>query len=533
MYLEKINIIPQGMSSTLSNHLSDSALCINRDSVLSVENSSAYFVSIKDPVDELESDYMDIHDIIKISQSEKVRHHARGVISLCDEKCILEKYDYLFEEKIKIEEKRKKMKEVLSNRKINDINLIKFNNNNLSIEMRNNSILPFVFVRNEEGQYIRYNEEKNAALLSMCKISSENNRLKIEFESKLNKKIVPSVIVEDMIDELEYFKLIREYNNSDFMSNVKNITLRVPELIISLKENDKGEVVLFLDKDINKENNKYLNKLDNVLSLKKSNLTIEITGDDDLFPESHELLMRNENLLIENGELLIKDDGSLRFLEDLLAKSNKSLIEDSNINEVNEKLFIIDKVCKFINNNYIFINSYKKEFKDNLLKEIQNETLYNLIMKDNETGDISSSLLIKIVKKHLKTYNSKENVNKVTLSKDNIEAIFKKFYSIELPNNKSEYSNFIDDLDIKADIADNIANLLIKSIDTKFLLKDQLMVEFNKHTLSGLFSINKGSSHYRISDIIVDSYNNRLDKMTMKKIKDKELINNIVKGFRM
>ncbi|MBG6031350.1 hypothetical protein I5E97_09835 [Proteus hauseri] len=48
MYLENINIIPQGMSSILSNHLSDSALCINRDSVLSVENSSGKFVDTKD-----------------------------------------------------------------------------------------------------------------------------------------------------------------------------------------------------------------------------------------------------------------------------------------------------------------------------------------------------------------------------------------------------------------------------------------------------------------------------------------------------
>lgn len=47
MYLEKIKTISQGMSSILSNHISDTDLCINRDSVLSIENSSDEFVGVK------------------------------------------------------------------------------------------------------------------------------------------------------------------------------------------------------------------------------------------------------------------------------------------------------------------------------------------------------------------------------------------------------------------------------------------------------------------------------------------------------
>ncbi|MEQ5207013.1 hypothetical protein ABN217_08470 [Proteus sp. fly-1067] len=47
MYLEKMNIMPQGMSSILANHISDTDLSIHRDSVLSMKNSSHGFIGVK------------------------------------------------------------------------------------------------------------------------------------------------------------------------------------------------------------------------------------------------------------------------------------------------------------------------------------------------------------------------------------------------------------------------------------------------------------------------------------------------------
>ncbi|WP_311752142.1 hypothetical protein [Proteus columbae] len=47
MYLEKINIVSQGMSSILSNHISDTNIFISRNSVLSIENSSDEFIGAK------------------------------------------------------------------------------------------------------------------------------------------------------------------------------------------------------------------------------------------------------------------------------------------------------------------------------------------------------------------------------------------------------------------------------------------------------------------------------------------------------
>lgn len=47
MYLEKMNIMPQGMSSILANHISDTDLSIHRDSVLSMKNSLHGFIGVK------------------------------------------------------------------------------------------------------------------------------------------------------------------------------------------------------------------------------------------------------------------------------------------------------------------------------------------------------------------------------------------------------------------------------------------------------------------------------------------------------
>lgn len=47
MYLEKINIMPQGMPPNLSNHISDTDLFINRGSALSLKNSSYEFIGVK------------------------------------------------------------------------------------------------------------------------------------------------------------------------------------------------------------------------------------------------------------------------------------------------------------------------------------------------------------------------------------------------------------------------------------------------------------------------------------------------------
>ncbi|WIV89174.1 hypothetical protein [Proteus appendicitidis] len=58
MYLEKINIMPQGMYSILANQVSDTDLSINRDSVLSMKNSSHEFIGIKC----LESKTMEVLD---------------------------------------------------------------------------------------------------------------------------------------------------------------------------------------------------------------------------------------------------------------------------------------------------------------------------------------------------------------------------------------------------------------------------------------------------------------------------------------
>lgn len=131
MYLEKINIIPQGMSSTLSNHLSDSALCINRDSALSVENSSNKFFDVKystkegvnkveepiyidmsgnnaflkEKIDCSDSDYVDINEIVNLTEKNKII--AKDVIV---NKSITNKL--IFDEDIMSDNSHKKLEEI-------------------------------------------------------------------------------------------------------------------------------------------------------------------------------------------------------------------------------------------------------------------------------------------------------------------------------------------------------------------------------------------------------------------------------------
>ncbi|MBG2709156.1 hypothetical protein I4558_08790 [Proteus mirabilis] len=78
MFLDKINIESQGMSSILSNHILDTALFISRDSVLSIENSSGEFIGDKylenKSMDELDEPiYMDMRkDISCVSNSYEI-----------------------------------------------------------------------------------------------------------------------------------------------------------------------------------------------------------------------------------------------------------------------------------------------------------------------------------------------------------------------------------------------------------------------------------------------------------------------------